>query len=436
MSADELAKVKSAANHAKEVLGKQLVKRTSIKQTIDTVKQFIRQRKLLIYGGTAVNDILPTKDQFYDRHTEIPDYDFFSPDAMHDAIRLADLFFKRGFRNIEAKAGQHHGTYKVFVEFLPVADITDLNRTLYRILQSHATSIDGLLYTPHNYLRMSMYNELANPKGDVSRWEKVASRLIVFNKKFPIVAAPYENKLPMLPKPIHDVLCSLADKHEAVYFGGHAMKEYGASPEWPQFYLLSNNHGQLAHLLAKSIPKATAVRKAAFGENIGEHYVVQWNKRIIAIVFKPTACHNYNLVRGQRIATIDTIMRMYLALMYTDRPYIDIPRILSMAQQIYNMASTKKPVAKRYSLTCVGHQPTKEEIMAEKQRVRKQFSSNVRSSIYNQWFLKYNPNHTSKKQSSSKPHTHHKPRTHHQPRTQRRKKTNYKSFHTYRSRGG
>ena len=42
-------------------------------------------RKLVCYGGTAINALLPPDDQFYDMSIELPDYDFFSPNALKDA---------------------------------------------------------------------------------------------------------------------------------------------------------------------------------------------------------------------------------------------------------------------------------------------------------------------------------------------------------------
>ena len=36
----------------------------------------------MCYGGTAINNILPNYDKFYDTNFEIPDYDFFSPNAI------------------------------------------------------------------------------------------------------------------------------------------------------------------------------------------------------------------------------------------------------------------------------------------------------------------------------------------------------------------
>ena len=47
----------------------------------------------------AINNILPKKAQFYGRR-EFPDYDFFSNDALNDAKKLADVYYKNGFKNV------------------------------------------------------------------------------------------------------------------------------------------------------------------------------------------------------------------------------------------------------------------------------------------------------------------------------------------------
>jgi hypothetical protein len=55
------------------------------------VENFIIRKKLICYGGTAINNILPKYAQFYKRDIEIPDYDFFSENALEDAKELADI---------------------------------------------------------------------------------------------------------------------------------------------------------------------------------------------------------------------------------------------------------------------------------------------------------------------------------------------------------
>ena len=136
---------------------------------------------MVCYGGTAINNILPLEDQFYDKSTELPDYDFFSSNALEHAKELADIYAKHGYDDVEAKSGVHHGTYKVFVNFIPVADITSLPRNLFKSIQNKSIKVDGILYAPPDYLRMAMYLELSRPKGDVSRWEKVLKRLTLLN---------------------------------------------------------------------------------------------------------------------------------------------------------------------------------------------------------------------------------------------------------------
>ena len=129
---------------------------------------------------------MPQQDQFYNKDIEIPDYDFFSPSALEDAKELADIYANAGYTDVEAKSGVHHGTFKVFVNFIPVADITSLPRKLFKAVQKDAIKVSGILYAPPDYLRMAMYLELSRPKGDVSRWEKVLKRLTLLNKNYPM----------------------------------------------------------------------------------------------------------------------------------------------------------------------------------------------------------------------------------------------------------
>ena len=72
------SKQKKQATHSKE-----------LKDIMNIVERFIRKKKLIVYGGTAQNNVLPKYDQFYDPAVDIPDYDFFSPNALDDAKELA-----------------------------------------------------------------------------------------------------------------------------------------------------------------------------------------------------------------------------------------------------------------------------------------------------------------------------------------------------------
>jgi len=127
----QLSILRSSVEKAENNIGFKKVNNVFVQKIIKIIEDFLKKKKLIIYGGTALNNILPEKNQFYDKKTTFPDYDCFSSDALQDAIELADLYYNNGFKEVEAKSAVHPGTYKVFVNFMSVADITNMNKKLY-----------------------------------------------------------------------------------------------------------------------------------------------------------------------------------------------------------------------------------------------------------------------------------------------------------------
>ena len=123
--------------------------------------------------------------RFYNKNIELPDYDF-SPNALFLAKKLANIYHDEGYEEVEAKSGIHSGTFKVYVNFMPIADITYIDRRFFNNLYKKAIKINSICYCPPNFLRMAMYVELSRPMGDISRWEKVLKRLILLNKNYPL----------------------------------------------------------------------------------------------------------------------------------------------------------------------------------------------------------------------------------------------------------
>jgi hypothetical protein len=182
----ELAILRNSVDNNELRKMEKIAQSPEVTKIVRVVEKFINDKKLICYGGTAINNILPKEDQFYNRSIEVPDYDFFSTNALDDAVELANIYYLDGYNEVEAKAGVHKGTYKVFVNFIPVADITYLHPVLFENIKKEAINKSGILYAPPNYLRMSMFLELSRPDGDVSRWEKVLKRINLLNKHYPI----------------------------------------------------------------------------------------------------------------------------------------------------------------------------------------------------------------------------------------------------------
>ena len=182
----ELEILRKAVDLVESRKGKETMRDPEVQKIIEMVEHFIADKKLVCYGGTAINNILPEDAQFYDKDIELPDYDFYSDNALEDAKELADMYYKAGYEDVEAKAGVHFGTYKVFVNFTGIADITQMEPELFKAISKDAIIKNKIRYAPANFLRMAMYLELSRPDGDVSRWEKVQKRLVLLNKHYPL----------------------------------------------------------------------------------------------------------------------------------------------------------------------------------------------------------------------------------------------------------
>jgi hypothetical protein len=230
----ELAILRMQVDEAQKKMAKRVVNTPEIKQMIKIVEDFIKRKKLVCYGGISINALLPDKDKIYNDEIDLPDYDFFSSNALEDAKELADIYLSNGYQEVEAKSGQHHGTFKVYVNFLGVADITAIPKELFSTIKKHAVNVNGILYTDANFLRMGMYLELSRPSGDTDRWEKVLKRLILINQYYPLKISNCKNvdfQRDMEDTQNADVIYETTKNtlisQEVVFFGGYAIAQYG-----------------------------------------------------------------------------------------------------------------------------------------------------------------------------------------------------------------
>jgi hypothetical protein len=431
----ELEILRDAVDKAEEQAGKRIAQSDKVKGIMAIVEDFLRSKKLVCYGGTAINNILPVNDRFYNRDVEIPDYDFFSPDALGDAKELARKYAVSGYTDVEAKAGVHSGTFKVFVNFIPVADVTQLDKDLFESISGDAIKINGIMYAPPNYLRMAMYLELSRPAGDVSRWEKILKRLILLNKNYPM-ENPKCNKMDFMrdfegdektENKLYGVVRESLVDQGLVFFGGYASSLYGKYmpkqqrkqlEDSPDFDVLSMDPATSAIILKERLTAAgfkniKINEKPGIGEIIAPHYEVVVDKDTVCFIYKPLACHSYNTIHigGDvvNVATIDTMLSFYLAFLYADRPYYDHDRILCMAQYLFSVQSKnrleQKGLLKRFTINCYGKQKTLETIRASKSEKYKKLSSKRGTKEYDEHFLRYFPGTSTKKKRSTRKKT-------------------------------
>ena len=416
----ELAILRSAVDLAQEKMGKRIINSPEVQEMIQIVEEFLRRKNLVCYGGQGINEELPEEDRFYNKDIDIPDYDFYSPNALEDAKELANIYFKKGYQEVEAKSGQHHGTYKVFVNYIPVADISYMPKDLFYSIKKDAIRVNGILYAPPNLLRMGMYLELSRPAGDTSRWEKVVKRLALLNKHYPLTqkqcsTIDFQRKMEENNKSseIYEVVKDTFINQGCVFFGGYAISNYSRyMPKKEQeqvkkiadFDVLSHDPEVTAEIVKErlkdiGVKNVKILKRPAIGEIIPEQTEIRVGNDTIAVIYHPVACHSYNTLKlgGKKvkIATIDTMLSFYLAFIYANKPYYDPDRILCMAKFLFDVQQKnrleQKGLLRRFTITCFGHQESIEEMRTEKSNKFKELKDKKGTKEYEEWFLNYRP---------------------------------------------
>tara|TARA_E500000331_G_scaffold358434_1_gene425202 strand:+ start:2027 stop:3193 length:1167 start_codon:yes stop_codon:yes gene_type:complete len=161
---------------------KDLLKKTD--SLFKIVVDFMIREKVVMYGGWAINEHLPKKKRFYTEET-INDFDGFIVSAKKVAHKLVNLLKK--YKYVEIRESKHPNTYKVFVQGVPLCDLTDVPHKHYDILIKNCIIDENTgirLSSPYDLKRM-MLNELSQPIQSAFRWTKVYPRFLTFLSVFP-----------------------------------------------------------------------------------------------------------------------------------------------------------------------------------------------------------------------------------------------------------
>ena len=375
-----------------------------LKDMFDITRQYVIDNNLLLYGGTAINGLLSKENKFY-KTRELPDYDFFSPNARKHAKELTQIYYKMGYKYSEMKSGSHYGTFKVYANFTAVADVTDIPETLYKkMYKNHLVTDIGAKCVPLNFLKMSMYLELSRPDGDISRWPKTFQRLTLLDRTFkaeyklPKEINLYNNNIENVEiKSILNTVREYIIFRKLVCFGTYAfsyfynnstpIKRLSANSTF--FDCLSENAQQtideLNTILSNMylIPKEelklnlekidyiglvgtrTVLKKHSglhHAEFFPDHYTITLKNYKIISLFQTEACYSYFEDPGTkiRIASIDTMLSLYYAFLFSSRKYIQCPKIEYMIKYLINLQykhfKSNKNQYRRFLTTCYGRQ--------------------------------------------------------------------------------
>jgi len=153
-------------------------------------------------------------------------------------------------------------------------------------------------------------------------------------------------------------------------------------------------------LKAKGVSGVSVKAHEAIGEIVPRHYqILVFDSETICFVFEPVACHSYNRVSSSsgggkmvNIATVDTMLSLYLAFLYAGKPYFYKERILCMAQYLFEVEQAnrleQKGVLRRFSMDCVGKQESLISLRETKARKFRELKKG--SKEFTEWLLEYN----------------------------------------------
>jgi hypothetical protein len=186
----------------------------------------------------------------------------------------------------------------------------------------------------------------------------------------------------------------------------------------PDFDVLAEDPDRCALIVREKLEEngfkhVSIVKHDSIDDVIPKHIQIIVGKETLAFIFEPVACHNYNTIQiGHHeinVATIDTMLSLYLAFLYSDRPYYNqfIERILCMSKFLFDVQQknrlSQKGLLKRFSINCMGHQETIEEMRAEKANKFNELKDKKNSPEYEEWFLRYRPSdNETKKENTNK----------------------------------
>jgi hypothetical protein len=380
-----LSHLKRVVDLAQKKIDTETAKNPSLKQAISIVEQFLRQSGRVCYGGQAINSFLPKQDQFYDPERNLPDYDFFSPNEKADTKELIHMLKEAGYSEISRRVGIHEGTTKLYVNFFPIADVTEIDPEFYLHIRRKANIINGIHYTDPIFLRMMMYLELSRPKGMITRWEKVYQRLDLLDKAQPLTVCKYSRPIFLKDDAMttsHPILMQYILTNHRVYMGANMFGLYNKSKksiffkvkkvlnEISPVMFLSNDAEMDARILKDSIP-GTEKREILGYQNILPAMIGLYSKDVLlALIIQEEACHSYFSIpitskskTMLRVASLDTLLTFLIGLYYReDDTILQINSLLCWIQIFNDLSKFYRAHPTQYieafATDCSGYQTT------------------------------------------------------------------------------
>lgn len=204
--------------HIDKIVGEKLD--PTLKETIEISKivvSFVKKNKRKIYGGSALNQAVKSKNPelaFYS-DDEPHDMDTYSPEPVRDAVELCKLLNEKGYKNVVGREAIHKETYSVAVNGKAYCDFSYVPKNIYHRMPF--MEIDGYTVTHPMFMWIDYLRMFVDPLlSSRLRWSKSFKRFYLLQKYYPIKQQKKQLKFKekAMNQKLYDTIISYLKEHK------------------------------------------------------------------------------------------------------------------------------------------------------------------------------------------------------------------------------
>jgi hypothetical protein len=352
---------------------------------------FLAGKKALLYGGTALNELLPTNLKIYDPYT-LPDIDVLSPYAEKLAQEMVRFYKKKKHQAVSFTEALHPGTYKVYADGFQIADITKCGNKTYEELRRNCVRSKQwkIKIVPPQYIRMTLHKILSQPN-DAHRWENVYDRLKKFYKTYPVKCSlkTKDDAKKLIHKEIEEKKIYDILPPDVVFVG---KKEVGMllGKDVPVFQapiqaLTDRDLMEISKMLKDEIPELHISGIFPNDNFVPAHIVVSLHNNPIATIYKLSSCVAFNEFKNKRIANINTTIDILLSLSMSHHQHFKRwkPLLECLADElaiVQQTSKSKKKILDQFVMACQG--PSEGLVTMRRKRATRLYRKKKTNNLY------------------------------------------------------
>lgn len=263
---------------------------------IKIILEFIKYKKLIIYGGYAMHFYL--NETIYDMKSKFPDIDIYSSDPVNDIIELSNIIKKKyAHFNIISKEVFHKDTFSLYVNYINYLDITYVSKQILNHLKIKKYK-DFYLIHP-SLIILDLFRQFNDPLISYWRLDKSFHRFYYLNEKFNILdyfskenKSEYKNTLEYLDENIFNKIKKIMDKKDILYLGFYCYRLFTGNKfnKIPYFEIFSFDYDNDVNYFLKNLKlifkKVRMIKYHPFFQHVNKKTMFyNENNKLILIIY-------------------------------------------------------------------------------------------------------------------------------------------------------